>query len=201
MPRASKRKSTTATQGAATSEPTAAPIVADLVATEGTEAEDPLSAASGTKKAGAGRHSIFTPELGQKIVKLIEAGNYVETAAAAVGVSKDTFYRWLKKGARQARNGKQTDLSAWSERMQHAAARSEAADVLRISAAAKRHWQAAAWRLERKSPERWGRRRVEVTGPAGGPIQTKSTIDLSKATDEQLRILAELGSTAPSSKP
>jgi len=50
-------------------------------------------------------------------------------------------------------------------------------------------WQAAAWRLERKYPDKWGRRRVEVTGPGGGPVQTQAVP--SAFRQEQLRRMAE----------
>ena len=46
-------------------------------------------------------------------------------------------------------------------------------------------WRAAAWRLERKFPNRWGRHdRHEVTGPDGGPIQHEVTIADLLADDD-----------------
>lgn len=37
-----------------------------------------------------------------------------------------------------------------------------------------RQWGAAAWLLERRFPERWGRRdQVEHTGRGGGPIEVR----------------------------
>ena len=33
-------------------------------------------------------------------------------------------------------------------------------------------WQAAGWYLERKFPDKWGRQRLELTGPDGGPVAT-----------------------------
>ncbi len=45
------------------------------------------------------------------------------------------------------------------------------------------NWQAAAWRLERKMPHKWGRH--EVTGADGGAIQVKAGIVLlPPETDE-----------------
>lgn len=132
-------------------------------------------------KSKGGRPTIFTPALGAEIAALIEAGNYAETAAAVSGISKDTLYRWLKKGARQLRISKRegtppTDLAKWSGAVELAAAVSESNDVARIGAAARASWQAAAWRLERKHPERWARRPVqkhEVSGPGGKPLEVK----------------------------
>lgn len=36
---------------------------------------------------------------GERVVQLVRAGNYIETAAAAAGISKDTFHGWLRRSA------------------------------------------------------------------------------------------------------
>ena len=38
------------------------------------------------------------PEFQKELIEYIEAGNYVATACKAVGISKVTFYNWIKKG-------------------------------------------------------------------------------------------------------
>ena len=43
-----------------------------------------------------------------------------------------------------------------------------------LTTAAQSQWQAAAWKRERITPERWGRldrAKLEVTGKAGGPVE------------------------------
>jgi len=113
--------------------------------------------------AKGGAPTKLTPELQTKIVAFIRAGGYVETAAAAAGINKSTFYDWLKRGAAQ----KAGPYREFSDAVEKAAAESEMADVARINKAAQDGvWQAAAWRLERKFPERWGRK--ERTDPAAG---------------------------------
>jgi transposase len=118
------------------------------------------------KKHTRGRPTKLTPELQAKICDAIRAGNYLETAAAFAGINKTTLHRWLRRGA----NAHQGAYHAFSRAVDKAFADSEARDVALISkAAAEGSWQAAAWRLERRFPERWGRReqhRVEaqVTG-------------------------------------
>ena len=42
----------------------------------------------------------LTPELQERILLHLRVGAYVETAAACAGIHKDTFYEWMKKGAR-----------------------------------------------------------------------------------------------------
>jgi len=117
-----------------------------------------------------GRPTKLTPELQERICLAIRAGNYIEVAASFAGIHKDTLYAWLKRGAR-ASSGVYREFS---DALEKALADSEAADVARISKAVEQgHWQAAAWRLERKHPQRWGRRdrvQTEISGPGGGPI-------------------------------
>lgn len=36
---------------------------------------------------------------GERVVQLVRAGNYIETAAAAAGISKETFHGWLRRSA------------------------------------------------------------------------------------------------------
>jgi hypothetical protein len=45
-----------------------------------------------------GRRSILTTQLADDVVALVEAGNYITTAAAAVGVSDRTIYDWIAQG-------------------------------------------------------------------------------------------------------
>lgn len=101
-----------------------------------------------------GRPVKLTPELIQEICRVIRAGNYIETAAAYAGISKSTLYDWLRRGKR-AKSG---IYRQFSDAVQKALAESEIRDVMIIAKAAEENWQAAAWRLERKFPERWGRK-------------------------------------------
>lgn len=94
-------------------------------------------------------------EIIKKIVDAIKAGNYLETASAYAGVSKVTLYNWLKRGARAKRNSIYKEFLNAVEKAQ---AEAEVRDVLIIAKAAEKNWQASAWRLERKYPQRWGRR-------------------------------------------
>jgi transposase len=101
-----------------------------------------------------GRPIKLTPELQRQIVMAVESGNYIETAAAYAGVDKTTVYDWMRRGAR----GDRPEFVAFSHAMQKALAASEMRDLDIIGNAAHENWQAAAWRLERKFPERWGRK-------------------------------------------
>jgi len=115
-----------------------------------------------------GRKSKLTPERQKLFVDAVSAGNYIETAAELAGVTNVTFYNWMKRG-RQTQSGKYFEfLNA----IKKAEARAEVMRVSRIAKAGQEgNWQADAWYLERRYPDRWGRRqRLEHTGKNGGPI-------------------------------
>lgn len=112
-----------------------------------------------------------------------------ETAASYAGINKTTFYAWLRRGARESRGL----YHAFSEAVEKAHADSETRDVgLIAKAAADGVWQAAAWRLERKFPDRWGRRdRIDATvkGAITHGHVDLGKIDLSRVTKEELDAL------------
>jgi hypothetical protein len=115
-----------------------------------------------------GRKTDLTPEMEARVAQLLKAGNYFETTAVLVGKSKVTLYSWIRRGRRE-RHRLEEDSRAKERRseapfiaflnaVEKAQAHAEVVDVAAISAGARVSWQAAAWRLERKFPERWGRR-------------------------------------------
>ncbi len=123
----------------------------------------------------------LTEELIEQIAAAIRGGCYVETASALCGVSKDTFYRWLKEALGEDASPLHVKLS---DAVKKGLAEAEARDVAVIDSAAQSgQWQAAAWRLERKFPEKWGRQarlQVEHSGPEGGPIEVKDSRESMK---------------------
>jgi transposase len=105
--------------------------------------------------------------LQKRIIELIRAGNYIETASACVGINKSTLYDWLKRGSREAdrleanpkaKPRKEEEIYLqFSNAVEIAMAEAEARDVMIIANASKSDWKASAWRLERKYPNKWGR--------------------------------------------
>lgn len=153
------------------------------------------------------RPTKLTPELQENVLKVIRSGNYIETACAYVGINKSTFYDWLKRGAREkdrvAKNPRarvrkdEQPFVDFSNAVEKALAHAEIRDVAIIGKAAEENWQAAAWRLERKFPDRWGRKdkyALEHSGKDGGPIETshKEEMDLSNLTDKELEQLEQI---------
>lgn len=113
----------------------------------------------------------LTPDVQDRVIQAIKMGNYQETAAAYAGISQSTFYHWMDRG----RNEPGSIYSEFLEAVEKAKADSEVRDVALIEkAATDGSWQAAAWKLERKFPQKWGRvTRTEITGAEGKPISVE----------------------------
>jgi hypothetical protein len=131
-----------------------------------------------------GRPTKITKEIQDKIIMLIKAGNYMETAASYVGLAQSTIRDWMRRGSREeerlnkdqdARPIKsETPFMEFSVAIRKAQADAEIRDVNTIGRASLLSWQAAAWRLERKYPDRWGKREShEISGPGGSPVQVE----------------------------
>ena len=120
------------------------------------------------EKNKRGRPTKLDERTQEKIISAIKAGNYIETAAAYAGISKNTLYEWLKRGEREKQRVEKSNKAKikkseeiyviFTDAVEKALAEAEMRDVLIIGKAAEKEWQAAAWRLERKFPDRWGRK-------------------------------------------
>ena len=125
----------------------------------------------------AGEH-MLTPEMLEKLVRMIQSGSYAEVAARACGINADTFYQWLLRGGR----GEQP-FAQLAEAVDKAAAESEVRDAAIIGKHADHDWRAAAWRLERKNHKRWGRKdQLELAGNEDKPI----VVSVIKWGDEEI---------------
>ena len=121
-----------------------------------------------------GRPIKLDQNIHDKIYHAIRAGNYIETAAAYAGINKTTLYDWLKRGERARKESedsgrkvpkKEEAFVNFSNAIEKALAEAEMNDVKRITVAARKDWHAAAWRLERKFPARWGRKHQTMEDP------------------------------------
>lgn len=137
--------------------------------------------------AKTGRRSRLTPEIQERVVDAIQAGNYLETAAAYAGIADSTMYNWLDRGRKERDRAQSDDTQIkateqpfvdFLEAVEKARATAEVRAVALIQKAASDTWQAAAWYLERSAPKKWGRReRLEHTGPEGSAVQVSVSMD------------------------
>ena len=134
-------------------------------------------------KKKVGRKLILNDKKITELVLYISAGNYEVVACAAAGIGQSTFYYWLKKGEEETEKyekamieyeeefyrlvglDKPTDklkepeksiYIEFLERIKAAQAIKEIRLVKKIDDDPS--WQSAAWKLERKWFERWGRK-------------------------------------------
>ena len=117
------------------------------------------------------RPTKLTPEVQDIIVDGINAGLTCGLTCARAGVAPSTFYRWLEKGE-AAKSGV---FCEFFDAVSRAKADSAMRLVSQITLQAPTDWRAAAFLLERRFPDDYGKR-SEVTGKDGGPgkVETKT---------------------------
>ena len=121
-----------------------------------------------------------TDEAMTKLLKGLRNGMTRRAASGFAGFSKTTLYRMLEK-----------DDGTLVTAIEKAEAEAEATYSFVIAQAATdpKNWTAAAWWLERRHPQEYGKREhVEMTGKDGGPIDHR---DVSTLTDYEKSALAE----------
>lgn len=113
----------------------------------------------------AGRPSKYTPEISDEICRYVKHGTPLHIAARKAGVGKETVYGWKSL------------FPAFSDALDAAQAEFVLANVLHISNKAPKLWQAAAWLLERRCREDFGKQAVEISGVNGGPIELNAAVE------------------------
>jgi transposase len=141
-----------------------------------------LTAAKGLAKAQRGKVQreavergrplkLSMPELQARFLANLAGALYVETACAATGIHKDTYYEWcrmaraaverLKKNPTSRATAKEKKLVALMAEVEKVMEEKQSRLISVIEAAAARgFWQSAAWLLERRWPERYAARRT-----------------------------------------
>ncbi|GAA4002276.1 hypothetical protein GCM10022631_11180 [Deinococcus rubellus] len=139
--------------------------------------------------AGPGRRTKLTPELQQRFVQALRAGNWLETCCDYVGIHPDTYYGWMERA--RVGGARNQIYNEFSVAVRHAKATAEIESVARIRlAGSKGNLKADIFYLERAFPERWGKRRVEVTGKDGTPLNPPAPVlNLSDLGDDELQAL------------
>jgi hypothetical protein len=115
-----------------------------------------------------GRKAIPIEPYIDKLEQAILIGATYELAALFAGISAATFERWRKQ-AETAAPG--TPAAVLRDRLAQAEGRAAIGWLAKIEkVATEGNWQAAAWKLERRYPEQYGRepvRKVALTTPDG----------------------------------
>jgi transposase-like protein len=124
-----------------------------------------------------GRPSKLTVEVQMRVCEALRGGNYRDVAAQWAGISPSTLAKWLKK-----KDEKHLAFQRAVEEAERAAEVRAVAIVMKAASSEPRH---AQWWLERKYPERWGRRdRHEVMGDGGGPVRVEHGVRVFLPAEE-----------------
>lgn len=149
----------------------------------------------------AGRKSKITSEVIKRICEIISVGNYANIACQSVNISEQTYYTWLQRGRAEKERIEKLEAQGldilpskegiyleFLDAVKKAESDAEVMAVMHIRTAMPNQWQAAAWYLERKFPDRYGRREKNINYN----IDATDKIDLSSLSDEELATLEAL---------
>jgi hypothetical protein len=107
--------------------------------------------------------SKFTPDVRDKILNALRAGCPIDTALAFAGVSKEGFYKWVRRG-NKAPPAPHPDhqFRVFVDAVNTVLATVEVHHAGIITTAAKKDWRASAHILERRFPSRWAKQVVDT---------------------------------------
>jgi len=142
-------------------------------------------------KSKPGRKTKLNDARLKKVVDGITAGLPYDTACALAGITYQTFLNWMRAGE-AAGSGK---FFEFFEEVKKAEAIAESIHIKNIKDAGKNGiWQADAWMLERRYPEKWGKKeqvKQEISGPEGAPLQVQFEIVDGRTAGNVSRVLSE----------
>lgn len=106
------------------------------------------------------RLSKLTPELITKMADIMAQGHYFITAINACGIGKTIAYEWINRGETDRDNRVESLYLDLVNALKNAEAKSEQAllSVVKDKAINGKEWLPAMTILERRHPERWGRK-------------------------------------------
>jgi hypothetical protein len=114
-----------------------------------------------------GRPTKLTPDVQKRICDAVSAGNYYEPACLYAGISYQSLRNWIQRGEK-AKSGIYFEFV---EALTRAEAECEVRMVAQWRSAMPTDWRAIRDFLERRYPERWGRKeRVTVAGDPEAPL-------------------------------
>ena len=156
------------------------------------------------------RPSKLTPELLAKFRSVLPHCFFIRTAADLLGVHRQSFYTWRKRGKREADRMavEETNSCRKSEALYleffyahgEILAASEMRAISNIIAAGNAGvWQADVWQLERRYPERYGPNKQEIKQLAKTATEQARKIDALQQEINALlqRLRASIGDVKP----
>jgi hypothetical protein len=153
----------------------------------------PAVRANGQPKQPDGAKDMRTDEVRIKALEdAFVMGHTVTHACTLAGLHQRSYFRWMADGEVAAEGTLARQI--W-QRMKKAQADAIHRNLAVIQSAARKNWTAAAWFLERRCPDDYGRKlQTEVTGRGGGPVQSEDVtgqVDVKHLSSETLRELRD----------
>lgn len=127
-------------------------------------------------KRKAGRPTKLDPAAADRIVSALQGGNYRNVAAEWAGITPGTLRQWMRRG----RSNRKADapFRDFRRRVMEAERGAEIFMVAKMMKAAEEDPRHALMWLERKFPERWGRReQVRIGNTQGETFKTEGMAD------------------------
>ena len=123
----------------------------------------------------------LNPQIQDAICNEIKRGTPITSACLIAGISKDTYYRWYRKGEK-AKTGR---FKEFYNKIEEAKAYAIALRVENIRKAGRNgSWQADAWWLERMDPENFSRK--DNVNVKSENINHNLNINLNRLFDDEL---------------
>ena len=118
------------------------------------------------------RPTKFTAETVERLLNAIKVGLPYHLAADAAGISLATFNEWQR--GEIARSADKHLKAYFLDELTRAKGTAALRNAAIVSKAATEDWRAAAWILERRFPQDFGKQALEISGPNSGPIQVEA---------------------------
>lgn len=142
----------------------------------------PASARKRTRrKPRAGK---LTPEVRQKLIEALRAGNFVSVSARYAGIHPNTFRRWMRRGQESSRG----IYREFYLEVKQAETYAEVVAVASIHKHMKENWRAAIAYLERKFPMRWTTRK----DAAGSAARSRRAVPQALRLQHDAEFLGEV---------
>jgi hypothetical protein len=132
-----------------------------------------------TPRKKRGRPCKLTPEVHERLVEALSSGCYRDTAAQAVGIHVATFYRWIETGEADIEQGRESPYRDLCEALTRAEAEGFVWHLNNMRRHAVSDFRASGWFLERKDPERFGKReRMDMK--VSGQLDLSSALEAAR---------------------
>jgi transposase len=133
-------------------------------------------------------YKLIDNQIQERLLQAIRLGAFIEHACYYAGINSSTFRLWRQKASENI----EPYASFWIK-VNEAESEAIMRRLARIENAGKDgSWQADAWYLERKYPEKFGRRdRVELTGDPNAPVEIQLNWADGKAINRENQVIIQ----------